>query len=76
MCKKYNPNISIEVTDDETPNLGYTLSNKKLLSTGFKFLHNLDNSIKEMIEKWSYEKFDNSLEYIYRGKNEFADERL
>ena len=75
MCKKYSPNISIEVTDDETPNLGYTLSNKKLLSTGFKFLHNLDTSIKQMIEKWSYKKFDNSLEYIFRGKNEFVDER-
>ena len=59
ICKKYSPNISIEVTDDETPNLGYTLSNKKLLSTGFKFLHNLDTSIKEMIEKWSYKKIDN-----------------
>ena len=34
MCKKYNPKISIEVTDDETPNLGYTLSNKKLFRTG------------------------------------------
>ena len=75
MCKKYSPNISIEVTDDETPNLGYTLSNKKILSTGFKFLHNLDTSIKEMIEKWSYKKIDNSLEYIFRGKNEFVDER-
>ena len=38
-------------------------------------MHNLDNSIKEMIEKWSYKKFDNSLEYIFRGKNEFVDER-
>ena len=75
MCKKYSPSTSIEVTDDETPNLGYTLSNKKLLSTGFKFLHNLDTSIKEMIEKWSYKKIDNSLEYIFRGKNEFVDER-
>ena len=31
--------------------------------------------IKEMIEKWSYEKFDNSLEYVFKGKNEFVDER-
>ena len=28
-----------------------------------------------MIDKWSYKKFDNSLEYIFRGKNEFVDER-
>jgi hypothetical protein len=35
------------------PNLGFSLSNKKILSTGFKFLYNLDQSIKEMIQKWS-----------------------
>ena len=75
ICKKHSPKTSIEITDDETPNLGYTLSNKKLLSTGFKFLHNLNTSIKEMIEKWSYKKFDNSLEYTFGGKNEFVDER-
>ena len=34
------------------PNLGYTLSNKKLLKTGFKFLQ-FEESINEMIAKWS-----------------------
>ena len=75
ICQKYSPKTSIEITDDETPNLGYTLSNKKLLSTGFKFLHDLNTSIKEMIDKWSYKTIDNSLEYTFSGKNEFIDQR-
>ena len=29
------------------------LSNKKILKTGFKFLHRLEESIEEMIIKWS-----------------------
>ena len=41
ICKKINPKLSIKVTNDETPNLGYTLSNKKLMQTGFKFLYKL-----------------------------------
>ena len=46
LCKKNNPNVKLEATKDEVPNLGYTLSNKKILKTGFKFLYNLDISIK------------------------------
>ena len=45
ICKKHNPKVTIRSTDDEVPNLGYALSNKKLLNTGFKFLYNLDESI-------------------------------
>ena len=36
ICKKINSKLQIETTDDEVPNLGYTLSNRKLLDTGFK----------------------------------------
>ena len=75
ICKKHNPKVTIKTTDDEIPNLGYTLSNKKLLSTGFKFLYNLDESICEMIKKWSFVKFDNDLEYKYRGEKEYIDKR-
>ena len=53
LCKKYNPQVTLKITKDETPNPGYTLSNKKLLATGFKFRHNLTKSIVEMIRKWS-----------------------
>jgi len=37
ICKKYNPKVILKETNDEIPNLGYSLSNKKILSTGFKF---------------------------------------
>ena len=75
ICKKINPKTTIETTKDETPNLGYTLSNHKLLKTGFKFLYNLHDSIKSMIKEWSYEKNKNNLEQIFTGENEFIDFR-
>ena len=53
ICKKYNPNITLKETNDEVPNLGFSLSNKKILKKGFKFLYGLEESIKEMISKWS-----------------------
>jgi len=62
-------------TNDEIPNLGYTLSNKKLLKTGFKFLYNLEESIKEMISKWSKQNINKNLEFVKKGEKEFIDER-
>jgi len=75
MCQKYNPNIKLISTDDEVPNLGYTLSNFKLLSTGFKFLYNLEDSIKEMIHNWSSHEIKPELEYIDKGGKGYIDER-
>ncbi len=75
ICQKVNPKLKIKVTDDEAPNLGYTLSNKKLLNTGFKFLYGLEESIKEMISKWSKQDYNSELEYIKKGEKEFIDER-
>jgi len=75
ICKKHNPKVIVRVTADEIPNLGYTLSNKKLLRTGFKFLYNLDGCISEMIQKWSYVNFENDLEYKTRGEKEYIDKR-
>ena len=49
--------INLRETNDEIPNLGFSLSNKKLLKTGFKFLYGLNESIKEMINKWSKQEF-------------------
>ena len=57
ICKKYNPKVTLRETNDEIPNLGFSLSNKKFLKTGFKFLYNLDESIKEMITKMVKTKF-------------------
>ena len=75
ICKKYNKNLQISSTDDEIPNLGFTLDNKKILNTGFKFLYNLEESIKEMIEKWSNRDNQNLLEYVKKGEKEFIDTR-
>ena len=75
ICKKINPKLNIIETEDEIPNPGYSISNKKLLNTGFKFLYSLEESIKEMIEKWSQNNQILELEYIKRGEKEFIDSR-
>ena len=75
ICKKYNPKVTLRETNDEIPNLGFSLSNKKILKTGFKFLYALDESIKEMISKWSKQKLKKDLEYVKDGENEFEDYR-
>lgn len=75
LCKKINPSVEIIETKDEIPNLGYTISNKKLISMGFKFLYNIEDSVKEMIEKWSVQDIKGDLEYTTRGEKEFIDER-
>ena len=46
ICKKINPKLEIIETKDEIPNIGYTISNKKLLKTGFRFLYNLGSPSK------------------------------
>jgi nucleoside-diphosphate-sugar epimerase/SAM-dependent methyltransferase/quercetin dioxygenase-like cupin family protein len=75
ICKKINPKLEITITDDEVPNRGYSLSNKKLLSTGFEFVYDIETCIREMITKWSYEKFDKNLEYTFKGVREYIDDR-
>ena len=75
ICKKNNPKSKIKETNDEVPNLGFSLSNKKIINTGFNFLYNLDESIKEMIHKWSKQDIKEDLEYIKNGENIFSDSR-
>lgn len=75
LCKKYSPKLILKETNDEVPNLGFSLSNRKILSTGFKFLYNLDQSIKEMIFKWSKQNLVKDLEYVRDGENEYIDSR-
>jgi len=75
ICKKINPKVKIVKTDDTIPNPGYGLSNKKLLSVGFKFLYGLEESIKEMIYKWSKQNITRNLENVKKGEKEFVDER-
>ena len=75
ICKKYNPNVTLKETNDEVPNLGFSLSNKKILKTGFKFLYNLEKNIQEMISKWSKQNLIKDLEHVRDGDNEYIDER-
>ena len=75
ICKKYNPKVTLRETNDLIPNLGFSLSNEKILKTGFKFLYNLDESIKEMIYKWSEQQIIENLEYVKDGEDEFVDVR-
>jgi nucleoside-diphosphate-sugar epimerase/2-polyprenyl-3-methyl-5-hydroxy-6-metoxy-1,4-benzoquinol methylase/dTDP-4-dehydrorhamnose 3,5-epimerase-like enzyme len=75
ICKKVNPKVKLVETKDEVPNLGYTLSNKKILSTGFNFLYNLEDSVEEMIRNWSFRNKNLNIEYIIRGEKEFIDDR-
>ena len=75
ICKKYNPKITLRETNDEIPNLGFSLSNEKILKTGFKFLYALEESLKEMIHKWSKQDLIKDLEYVRDGDDEFVDNR-
>ncbi len=75
ICKKHNPKILLRETNDEVPNLGFSLSNKKILNTGFKFLYALDESIKEMISKWSKQDLIKDLEHVRDGGDEYIDSR-
>lgn len=75
LCKTFNPSLNIIETDDEIPNLGYTISNKKLLSTGFKFQYSIEECIKQMVENWSKRNIKPDLEYIDRGGKEYVDSR-
>ena len=75
ICKKHNPKISLKETNDEVPNLGFSLSNKKLLNSGFEFLYNLNQNIKEMIQKWSKQELIKDLEFVKNGENLFIDKR-
>ena len=75
ICKKHNSKITLQETNDEVPNLGFSLSNNKLLNTGFEFLYNLDQNIKEMIQKWSKQNLIKDLEFVKDGENLFVDDR-
>ena len=75
ICKKHNSKTTLRETNDEIPNLGFSLSNKKLTNTGFKFLYGLNESIKEMITKWSKQNLIKDLEHVRDGDNLYVDAR-
>ena len=75
LCKKIKPSLKLVETDDEIPNLGYTISNKKLLATGFKFRYDLEQCMREMISNWSEQEIRPELEYTIQGGKEYIDDR-
>ena len=76
ICKEFVPTLDLTETDDEIPNLGYTLSNRKLLDTGFEFRNNIRDDIKGMIDAWSDSSVSRDvLEYKFNGGKEFVDDR-
>ena len=75
VCKEINPSLTLIETDDAIPNLGYTMSNKKLLDTGFKFRYNLKENLTEMINNWSECDIQPDLEYTVQGGKEYIDNR-
>ncbi len=75
ICKEINPDLTLIETDDEIPNLGYTISNKKLLETGFRFRYDLKQNLTEMITNWSKRNIRPELEYTVQGGKEYIDDR-
>ena len=76
ICKDVSPELNVIETDDEIPNKGYTISNKKILDVGFEFKSNIHDDIKNMINGWSDKNYtDEVLEYKFSGGKEYVDER-
>ena len=75
ICKKYNSKVTLRETNDEIPNLGFSLSNEKIIKAGFKFLYGLEESIKEMITKWSKQNITEDLEHVRDGDDLYIDKR-
>lgn len=75
ICKEIKPDLNIVESNDEIPNLGYTLSNEKIKRIGFDFIYDIKYCIKEMINNWSYKENPEELEYIINGQKEYIDER-
>jgi dTDP-4-dehydrorhamnose reductase len=53
ICQDCSPSICLETLPDDSSDEGYTLSNEKLLKTGFQFNQNIKEEIKAMIGVWS-----------------------
>jgi nucleoside-diphosphate-sugar epimerase/SAM-dependent methyltransferase/quercetin dioxygenase-like cupin family protein len=75
ICKKFSKKLKLIETDDEIPNLGYSLNGEKLKKYGFEYRYKLENSIQDMISNWSEKDIRKELEYTYSGKDNYIDER-
>ena len=75
ICKKNNKKLDIVYTTDPVPNEGYSLSNKKIKSFGFKFLYNIKHSVKEFIDNLENPKIITENELLDQGRDNFIDDR-
>lgn len=75
ILKEIDPKIKVIKTKDEIPNLGYTISNKKMLSTGFQLKSDLESSLIEMYSKWTQLRSNDKDEYIQKGTDIYKDKR-
>ena len=75
ICKNINPKVKLIFTNKKIPNPGFSLSNKKLKKTGFKFLYNLKKNIKQMVKKWSKQNLGSEIYSVKQGQDEFIDNR-
>ncbi len=75
ILREINPNQQIIETQDEIPNLGYTISNKKMLTTGFTIKNNLRDSLNDMFINWTKKRSSELDEYIAKGADIFQDDR-
>ena len=75
ICQKFSENLNLIETDDEIPNLGYSLDGEKLKRFGFEYRYGIENSIKDMISNWSEINIPRELEYTYKGKDNYTDKR-
>ncbi len=75
ICKKINKRLNLVSTSDPVPNKGYTLTNKKLISAGFKFQFGIEESIKSMVNSWKDAENFIKNEEIEIGKDNYVDKR-
>jgi len=75
VVRSVHPSTTFIETDDEVPNLGYSLSSAKLQSFGFNFLYDIEHGVKEMIAKWSEHSTNPSVEYVQTGTDVYSDDR-
>ncbi len=75
ICKKNNKRLEIVHTSDSVPNAGYSLSNEKLKSFGFRFLYTFEYSVREFINYLDNPQDLEFNELLEIGVDDYIDER-
>lgn len=75
ICRSINKKVQIVSNNNPVPNNGYSLSNKKIKSTGFEFIYNYKNSAKGFFESLRSRPILDENEQLEPGQDDFIDER-